>query len=167
MFKKSTLIVVMLAFCLLRANSQHLSHQVMVPAAGVIAINGVNYSQTIGETAVEIISAYDRTLTQGFQQPRMIRDDTLIPPEGTGVKVYPNPVSEYVKIELFGESARELSIMIININGTIVYSDQINFSSYYWHIEEVPVSSFIRGLYFVRVTSRDGIINRTFKIDKM
>jgi len=167
MFKKSTLIVFLLALFLAHANSQGLSHQVLVPAASVITGSGVNYSQTIGETAIEIVSAYDHTLTQGFQQPRLIWSDTGSHPPGTGVKVYPNPVSEYVKIELFGETAREFSIMIINITGTVVYSDQMKFSSYHWHIEKVPVTSFIRGMYFVRIMSKDGIINRTFKIDKM
>ena len=166
MFKKSTLIVFLLALFLAHANSQGLSHQVLVPAASVVAGSGLNYSQTIGETAIEIVSAYDHTLTQGFQQPSIefIPPD---PPEGTGVKVYPNPVTEYVKVELYGEEAREFSIMIININGTTVYLDKLNFSGPHWHIEEVPVTSFIRGMYFVRIMSNDGIINRTFKIDKM
>ena len=167
MLNKSTLIVVIVVFCILRANSQELSHQVMVPAAGIFSGSGIDLSQTIGETAVEIISAYDHTLTQGFQQPRIIKDDTVIPPPGTGVEVYPNPVTDYVKVELFGQTAREFTILIINISGMLVFRNQINFSSAYWHIEEVPVSSFVRGLYFVRVISRDGVINRTFKIDKM
>lgn len=166
MLNRSALVVFLLAVFLARANSQQLSHQVLVPAANVQYISGFNYSQTIGETMVEIVSAYDHTLTQGFQQPSF-ENDTTIRPDGRGVEVYPNPVTDYVKIELFGESAREFSIMIININGTIVYSDQVIFTSPFWYIDEVPVTSFIKGIYFVRVMSTDGIINRTFKIDKM
>ena len=166
MLNRSALIVFLLVVLLARANSQQLSHQVLVPAANVQYYSGVNYSQTIGETVVEIVSAYDHTLTQGFQQPS-IDLDVPPPPNGTGVDVYPNPVTEYVKVELFGETAREFSIMIVNINGTPVYLDQLIFSSSYWYIEEVPVASFIRGIYFVRVMSMDGVINRTFKIEKM
>src|SRR5450759_4543400 len=68
--------------------SQELSQQVLVPVAGVSSTASINYSQTIGETAVEIIGCPEYTFTQGFQQPRM----TFLPgivPAGTGVDVYP------------------------------------------------------------------------------
>jgi hypothetical protein len=35
--------------------SQQVSHQVLVPAAGVTSAGAINYSQTIGETVVEIL----------------------------------------------------------------------------------------------------------------
>jgi hypothetical protein len=148
------------------ANSQHLSHQVLLPAAGLSTAGGVYYSQTIGETAVEIISSGDYVLTQGFQQPRL----KLLPgnpPQGTGVKAYPNPAVDYVNIELFGETARDFRITIMNFNGSIIYTEDLSFSERYWHIEQIPVSSFAGGLYFVRVVSKDGIIIRSFKIEKM
>ncbi len=49
--------------------SQQLSHQVLVPAAGVASNGTLSYSQSVGETAVEIITGSGFILTQGFQQP--------------------------------------------------------------------------------------------------
>jgi hypothetical protein len=146
--------------------SQQLSHQVMLPAAGVIYSSGISYSQTVGETSVEIFSSTDYLLTQGFQQPRMLMLPGD-PPKGMGVKVYPNPAVDFLNIELFGELGKNLRITVTNISGTIVYSNELSFREKYWYIENIPVSGFATGLYFVQVNSSDGTLRRSFKIEKM
>jgi hypothetical protein len=146
--------------------TQQLSHQVLLPAAGVIYTGGMSYSQTIGETAVEMISSTDFILTQGFQQPGL----KFLPgtqPQGNGVKAYPNPAIDFVNIELFGESERSFRITVSNLSGTIVFSEDLHFTEKYWHLEEIPVGHLTRGLYFIQVISRDGAIIRSFKIEKM
>jgi hypothetical protein len=146
--------------------SQQLSHQVFVPAAGVAAVGGINYSQTVGEAMVEIITSSEFVLTQGFQQPGL----KLLPgntPRGGGVEAYPNPVTDILNIVLFGETTRSLKISIINISGTVVYSYDKSFTDRFYDIREVSVSQLTTGLYFIRVISNDGIINRTFKIEKI
>jgi hypothetical protein len=51
--------------------SQSISHQVLVPAAAVVLKSSINFSQTVGEPIVEIITADGKVLTQGFQQKRI------------------------------------------------------------------------------------------------
>jgi hypothetical protein len=59
-------------------------------------------------------------------------------------------------------------INIINVNGTVVFADQISFpAGNYWEVREIPLTGFARGLYFVRVISTDGVISRSFKLEKM
>lgn len=147
-------------------SSQELSHQVLVPMAGVISAGAISYSHTVGETAVEIISSSDFVFTQGFQQPGMkfVKVDQ---PEGNGVKVYPNPVTDNLTIELFGDVSREFRIDIINISGTIVRTQRMVFNGSFWQKEPFSLNGFSKGLYFVRIVSEDGLISRTFKIDKM
>lgn len=146
--------------------SQQLSHQVLVPVAGIKMAGAIEYSQTVGETAVEIFSSSDLILTQGFQQPRKIFYMGT-PPLGNGVKVYPNPATDFVTVELFGDVSRSFRIEIISFSGTIVRTEKMVFSEPFWQIRQYPVDQLIKGLYFVRIVSEDGIINRTFKIDKM
>jgi hypothetical protein len=146
--------------------SQHLSHQVIVSAAGITSTGVINYSQTIGETAVQIIENSGFIFTEGFQQPG-IKISAENPPPGNGVKVYPNPVTDYVNIELFGEVARTFRIDIINITGTIVSTEKVVFVDQFWNIKQVPVEKLGRGLYFVRIISDDGMISRSFKIEKL
>jgi hypothetical protein len=145
---------------------QQLSHQVLVPLAGVTTTGAISYSHTIGETAVEMIQSTDCVFTQGFQQPCM-KFNKENPPPGNGVKVYPNPVTDYVNVELFGSGSRSLKVEIVNISGIVVFSETLAFTGMYWNTEQIPVDKLSRGLYLVRIVSDDGIINRITKIDKM
>ena len=146
--------------------SQQLSHQVLVPLAGIAADSKISISQTVGETAVEIMECSGYVFTQGFQQPSIKLSREEAPP-GTGVSVYPNPVTDFLTIELFGESARTFRIDIINITGTVVFTDKITFIDQFWHKEQYDMDGRIRGFYLIRVSSEDGFMNRTFKIEKL
>jgi hypothetical protein len=165
MYRGMKLLIVCLLFPVSEICAQELSHQVMVPLAGVVCGSKLSYSQTVGETAVEMVGCFDFVFTQGFQQPG-IKFSKETPPPGTGVNVYPNPVQDYLTFELFGDVARTLRIEILNITGTIVYSDKKTFSCQYWYREQLNVEDLIKGIYLVRIMSEDGFISRTFKIEK-
>jgi len=147
-------------------NGQQLSHQVLVPCAGIATAGSLSYSQTIGETAVELVEGSGFVLTQGFQQPA-IKLTVETPHEGTGVDVYPNPATKFISIKLFGDAARNFRIEMINITGRIVSSMTLDFITKYYHIQQLDVSRLTNGFYFVRITSDDSKINRIFKIEKM
>ena len=146
--------------------SQQLTQQVLVPVAGVISAGSINYSQTIGETAVEVFSNTDFILTQGFQQPglKLVSEP---PHAGNGFNVYPNPASDHITVKLFGDVSREFRIDIINIAGTKVYTENLSFTDKFYLEKVIPVSQFKNGIYFVRVLSGDKEINRTFVFEKM
>jgi hypothetical protein len=145
--------------------SQSISHQVLVPAAAVVLKSSINFSQTVGEPIVEIIAADGKVLTQGFQQKRITSE---IPWEkGTGVESYPNPVNEYVKVKVWSDKSRELRISIINFQGVLLYDTERKFLDPYQEIIEIDVSDYKSGIYFIRVTSKDKAIFRTFKFEKM
>lgn len=146
--------------------SQQLSHQVLVPLAGVVSGSNLSYSQTVGETAVDIVGCSEYIFTEGFQQPG-IKPANETPPQGTGVKVYPNPVSDFLTIELFGETARTFRVDIINVSGTVVMTERRSFSDKFWFREPQNIKDLIKGFYMVRIISEDRMINRTFKIEKL
>jgi hypothetical protein len=148
------------------ANGQQLSHMVLVPAAGMATAGVINFSQSIGESAVEIMSGSGFNLTQGFQQPGMIYTGEL-PHEGTGVDVYPNPATDYINVKLFGDGGRKFRIEIINLTGTIMSFMTLDFITDYYHIQHIDVTDLKLGFYFVRITSDDLKIKRIFKIEKM
>ena len=147
-------------------SSQMLSHQVLVPMAGIASGGNLYYSHTVGETAVEIVGCSEYLFTQGFQQPG-IRFTHETPPPGTGVNVYPNPVSDFLTIELFGQSARAFRVDIINVMGTIVLSERKIFYDRFWYREPHNIENLIKGFYVVRIMSDDRMINRIFKIEKL
>jgi len=168
-FKKGISLAI---FCLhaVIATPQQLSHQVLVSAACVVTPKGSgtvqSYSQTVGEPMVEIARNYDHVLTQGFQQPKL----NITPgpkPLGTNVKVYPNPVSDYVTVELYGEDPREFTIKIYNISGIVLFIDKARFYGQYWEKRRIPVSDLPTGFYIIRVESSDKMVNRSFKMEKI
>lgn len=166
MIKKVNVLLILLLVIRIGLFSQQLSHQVLVPLAGIATGGAVNFSQTVGETAVEIIGCSDYVFTQGFQQPGIkLLHET--PPPGNGVKVYPNPVTDYVTLELFGNAARSFRIDIINISGNIVFTERRAFSDQFWLKEPINIENLIRGFYLIRITSDDAVISRTFKIEKI
>ncbi|MCJ7446852.1 MAG: T9SS type A sorting domain-containing protein [Bacteroidales bacterium] len=167
MIKGTKILVFVLTISWTSAFSQQLSHQVLVPLAGVISNSQVSYSQTVGETAVQIISCPAYIFTQGFQQPRMIKQTSDDEHTGDDIKVYPNPVSDYVYIELYGETARTFKIDIINITGTIVLTDKRVFYDQFWYKEPYNIQNLIRGFYLIRISTDDRTINRIFKIEKI
>lgn len=166
MTKGTRVLIILLLVSQSNAFAQQLSHQVLVPVAGIMSTGDVNYSQTGGETAVEIISSSDFVFTQGFQQPGIKYSNENIP-SGNGVKVYPNPVTDYLYIELFGSGARSFKIEIINLTGSVIQNEKLVFNDEFWHRENLSFEHLSTGLYFVRIISEDGIVNRTFKIEKM
>jgi hypothetical protein len=166
MKNKPVVLLFILFFSEVILYSQELSPKVLAPAAGEIYYNNLNYSQTIGQTAVEIIGSSGYVLTQGFQQPLLkVTDNTT--PEGNGVDVYPNPATDFLNIKLFGDGARTFRIELINITGTIVKSMNINFVTDFYYVGQMQISDLKIGFYFIRVSSEDRLINRIFKIEKL
>ena len=147
-------------------SGQSLTQQVIVPVAGLQLSTKVHYAQTVGEVAVEIIGCTEYVFTQGFQQPgiKVVKEN---PPPGNGIKVYPNPVSDFVTIEMFGDETRTLLIDFIGISGTVNRSEKFEFNDQYWFCQTFSVEKYSRGLFFIRIKSIDGLINRTFKIEKL
>jgi len=146
--------------------SQGLSNQVIVPMAGLQSSTKVHYSQTVGEAAVEVIGCTEYVFTQGFQQPGIKMVNENLPP-GNGIKVYPNPVFDFVNIEMFGNGTRTFLIDFINISGTIIRSEKFEFKDQYWFCQHFSVEKYSRGLFLIRIKSTDGLINRVFKIEKL
>ena len=164
---KASFLIFLLTFAVFTSFSQQLSHQVMVPVAGIISGNDVSYTQTGGETAVEIISGSGFVLSQGFQQPGIHSVPARENPKGNGVNVYPNPARDFINVEFFGEAGRSFRIDILNMAGTVLLSEKIGFQVKFWIVKEINITDLMKGAYLVRVASHDGNIKRTFIIQKL
>jgi hypothetical protein len=154
--------------------SYELSHQVLVAAASVEPVkDGISYQQTIGEAAVEITLPDIYILTQGFQQPRFIPKVDLPVREGNGVDFFPNPVTKAAEkpdifnIRMFGVLGRHYYIIITNLPGAVMYTTDLEFSPEHDVIHEVDLHRYVDGIYVARVWSSDGVIDRSFKIEKL
>jgi hypothetical protein len=166
MIKELRIIVFLFPFLWTNMQSQQLSHQVLVPLAGLSSGGNITYSQTVGETAVEVTGCTFYIFTQGFQQPD-IKYSEKDKPSGSGVKVYPNPVNDFLTIEMYGEEAKTFRIEIIDVAGKIIRSERREFCDNFWFREPQSVKDLTGGLYMIRIISDDGLFNRTFRIEKI
>ena len=160
------LIILFITVLYCTVSGQEISHKVLVPLASFKTIGGYCVSQTIGEPVVKYLPGETYDLTQGFQQPS-VTVDRPEPPQGTGVKVYPNPVKNTLKLELFGAKSAEYHLTIFGLNGSIYLRNTYNCVGKYWHIIPLDLSKYRRGTYFVRVEDNTGAVRRLFKIEKM
>jgi hypothetical protein len=136
---------------------------VLAPSAGVGVAVDASITHSVGEAATILLTNDSKDITQGFQQPRMryiIREQQL----GNGVKVYPVPAINNLTIELFAEFSRKYSITIISISGRNVFTADRSYEGQHWDTYTIPVSDYVKGLYFVRVRCSEGVIDRTFKV---
>lgn len=76
-----------------------------------------------------------------------------------GLKLYPNPVKEKLKIEFSVKETKETKLSITNSLGQLIYTYEVNYQS-----EEIDISSFKSGLYFLRVQNNSN--QKVFKIIK-
>jgi TonB family protein len=76
------------------------------------------------------------------------------------LKVYPNPVTDIVNIELT-EFQAQLSCQIINVKGELVRKDQLNSV-----LEKLNISELESGLYIIQLVSKDKGIMNTQKLIK-
>ncbi|MEZ4775187.1 MAG: T9SS type A sorting domain-containing protein [Bacteroidia bacterium] len=80
------------------------------------------------------------------------------------LRVYPNPASSTITIEVIGKKANDtpLSFQLFNHLGQFVLEEQIDLTSQ--TTQSISVNSFARGLYTYRILSSKGTLIRSGKI---
>ena len=165
--------IVLVLFCSYTFSQKeyNLSHQVLVPAGNLVTLTGMTYQQTVGETAVEVSLPDYYNISQGFQQPRFIPEKSLPVREGNGVDFFPNPVTEannhMFYVRMYGILARHYRITVISLIGSLMYTKELDLSADHDFIQEISIGHFGNGIFVATVISADGVINRSFKIEKL
>ena len=102
--------------------------QVATPS--VVSSSGDSYSNgniimdyTLGEIVVETFSNTANILTQGFHQG-VLKVITAVLDIGIKTKIYPNPTTNFIIIEL--EKNVNAELLVYDINGKIVIKDRLN-----------------------------------------
>jgi hypothetical protein len=88
------------------------------------------------------------------------RDISLVCPElkdkQPGLKIYPNPSSDKLEINVSNVASENFSISITNMFGVLIFAKNIRTDSdNYFH--EVNISSLMSGIYYLHVRSLNGI----------
>lgn len=159
--------IIVLSFPVLWTNClcQDVTPKVLVPGAGLAIKGKYILSQSIGEVMVKTTGDSYHFLTQGFQQPtvKLRKEDE----DDSGVRVFPNPVTDYVTIEIIGKEARTYRIDFLDLTGRTLISVKKSFGNDYWYREQYNIKEIVSGFYMIRIMSQDGLFYRTFRIQKI
>ena len=135
-------ITITLAFSVNILNAQKL----VSATGGVYSDANLNVSWSVGEVAIETFTDGNYVLTQGFQQPGLV----LVGLEDfdeqfSKIKVYPNPTSEYVRMDL-NVDIENLSYRVVDAGGKVIESNKIQNPSV-----KISFNTVESGLYLIQL----------------
>ncbi len=77
-------------------------------------------------------------------------------------KIYPNPASDYVTIDLSGTNCKGSEVTVTDVQGRKVVSSDMSNQSVF----TIPVNTLAPGTYFIQVTTDGGTINKKITVGK-
>ena len=165
MLKKPLIFFILLSF-VVSLFAQKFSSTVISSGGGSATKSSYSLAYTFGETFINTMKSQSNTLTEGFHQtyPKVIISGH------NEVTATPNPVTSrnFYKLYLtfYFDDVKSYTVTIYNISGKNVaifnYDNLLTGEN-----KEIDFSSFALGIYLVKVKSKNGKIQRTFKIEKI
>ena len=146
--------------------AQSVSPQVISTAGGYVEGTGLSLSYTIGEVAVQTLTAGSLVLTQGFQQPLDIgtfnRETMQVDWQ---LKTWPNPVSHDLYLRVGSEIQQDLVLEAIDLSGRTHLIRKIEAPPQDSPFK-VDLSNLAAGVYLIKIRTADHSIHRMVKILK-
>ena len=146
--------------------AQSVSPQVVSTAGGYMSDASISLSYTIGELAVQTLTAGSLVITQGFQQPADLgtfREDIL--ETDWQVKTWPNPVANELHLKLGADYQQDILLEIIDISGRVHLTSKLETPSKS-EPYKIEVSDLKEGLYLIKIRTADHSMQRMVKILK-
>ncbi len=140
---RSIVIVSVLLFSATAAVAQ----QVVASAGNSGTAAGYTVDWTLGEPVIETISGSGNILTQGFHQTRLlITAISEMEFPGLEIKVYPNPASRFLKIEIVQTGNEQFLYELSDIKGRNTVVREVNSNA-----AEIDLGDYVPGIYLLRV----------------
>lgn len=155
--------LVLLFYALIYSNTS-LSQSVFSSSKGKLQSQELVVYWTVGETIISTITG-EKNFTQGFNQPLIeccpVQDVELVEEQlqtsfhDSDFILYPNPVAEYLNIEINIPNDNMCYTSIYNTTGKLIQHDQQKWSSKQKVFKKIDVSYFEAGQYFIRIYNDD------------
>ena len=150
---------VLLLFFILWVNnirSQSLSPEVLSSAGETFVCPSTTINWTIGELAITTIQNSVNQITQGFHQSYYINGVDELPKYIGNIKVFPNPTSNWLSIEMVFNKPRIVRIQLNDERGKLIRTKIVSGKQITDKISilDLPVSTYFidfqidKGVYF-------------------
>ena len=145
--------------------AQSLDLFVIASGGNFMSNQDVSLSATLGELMTETYSKTEIILTQGFQQSRL-EVDTRVTDRGSewSIMVFPNPVTDELKIDFFGDYRGKISIELFDMKGRKIIHQSMDKSSLR-DVYTLGINNIERGIYILKITNSDFRINKITRIE--
>ncbi len=147
--------------------SQEKSQSVIASAGDISKGGNVILEWTVGEPAVETLSNVTAIYTQGFHQPLLevqkISTGKDLATLKDIVRVYPNPSTAIINVQLEKASIAPLVVSLIDVSGKVLLNNSLPVNS---KIFKINVSRLRQGAYVLRITDAQGNMQGDYKIIK-
>jgi hypothetical protein len=163
--KASVLIILMLYYRLMF--SQSIQRSAFVSGAGVTS--SLSLQSNIGELIVNTLSSSPNIITQGFIQNDeffLSTNSTISIKTGEG-KVFPNPVSTFLNLELDCPDFEGISIEVFDVFGKRQVIEEHHYFKSNKIVCELNFENMNSGIFFIKVISAYNQFNKVFKITKV
>lgn len=172
---KKLFTLAVLAIAATQANAQlvaDVSQHVVAPTGGYFEVPGsdVTLSVTVGELVIKTASNSGVILTQGFQQPDLPADPTLINTvnaQGIDMQVYPNPFSGQFFAVVNLAKNDKLSFAITDLQGKTVNFEQAVTQGAGKMVYTFNTDNLAQGIYHLSVRNESGSFVKTLKVSKI
>ena len=167
---KLSLIVLFTVTCVVLANAQSITPQVLSSGGGDNSNTNVGLSWTVGEPVIQTAVGASASVTQGFHQ---IHFEIISIEEhrelGYEVSVYPNPSTDIINIRLkfIGKgstpSGTKFNVVLTDNSGKILISNKLKNKLEH----SIPMDKYSSGQYYLKITTADGGLLKSAQITKL
>ena len=157
-----TMKIFLVAVSVILAGVAASAQEVVASSGSSGTITGYKVDWTLGEPVIETLTGSSNILTQGMHQTNLLvtgLQELEIP--GLEVKVYPNPAKDFLMIEVTQTGNDLFRYELFDIAGRKAVVKKMNSNT-----EEIDMSSYVSGIYLLRVLSPGDENVKTCKIVK-
>ncbi len=131
--------------------AQSLDRYVVASTGNSASGSNISVDYTIGELVVLTVGNSNYTLTQGFHQPSS-GSVSIEDVSAYTFKVFPNPFTDFVQVELSVEQTSSVQIKLNDIYGRAVYENGLSVVEVGNHVLTVPTQQFAVGTYILSLS---------------
>lgn len=145
--------------------AQDLKPEILASAGTSNQGNTIKIDWTLGDLAISRISNSGNQITQGFHQPTLTstRINSLIEEIGN-VKIFPNPASDWLQMDLAFDKTRSVQFFLYNQEGKMLTTGKKEGRNLQFLLQ---LESFSAGSYFLKISVDNNIFQQSFQIQKI
>ncbi|WNJ19474.1 hypothetical protein [Pontibacter sp. G13] len=165
---KTRFSLLLLAFGMISSLAAQTLERQVIGAAGMHATAGnLILSMTVGETATSTLEAGSFVLTQGFQQPDVTTASSIDPQTLVDWKLYPNPATAHITLELSMAQAFEFTSQVVDLAGRSMGIEHPISGADGHCLTEYPIGHLAEGVYLLLIQDLDGTPLQAIRFEKI